>query len=313
VPHLIDAEDGTAHVYMLHTDLSGKTVVIFGDGVNGARLPTGRNNVVATYRSGMWPTPLAPHQLSILQTRPLGLRHSDNPLATEPGAPAEQRDASRRRLPHWMRPLGRLVTLRDFQDFVSQNTAVALALVAPPWVRGQKIVQITIAGQGGDLIARRGQTYRQLAASIEAQRAPGTPVRLMNYQPVYWTVGLRLRVGRKQDKAEVASDVRQHFERRFGFANALFGQSFYIGEMVDTALAVDGVLAAQTRRFGTVGVGWSSSPETANGLRLAGVGPFVPAGEGRIRAELAAVDQVTGAVRAAQLLVLSGVELEVTT
>ncbi|MEM8997066.1 MAG: hypothetical protein AAGF23_19945, partial [Acidobacteriota bacterium] len=74
VPRLGDVGPG-AHAYMVRPDLAGHATVIFGDGVNGARLPTGAQNVVATYRSGMWPEPLAPHQLSILQTRPLGLRH----------------------------------------------------------------------------------------------------------------------------------------------------------------------------------------------------------------------------------------------
>ncbi|MEO1369156.1 MAG: hypothetical protein AAFX50_18415, partial [Acidobacteriota bacterium] len=125
VPHLGDVGPG-AHAFMVRPDLSGRATVIFGDGVNGARLPTGRQNVVATYRSGMWPEPLAPHQLSILQTRPLGLRHANNPLATEPGPPPEAAAASRRRVSPWLRPLDRLVSLRDFQDFVSQNTAVSL-------------------------------------------------------------------------------------------------------------------------------------------------------------------------------------------
>lgn len=41
-----------AKVFVLREDDSGKTHVTFGDGVNGALLPTGANNVVATYRYG---------------------------------------------------------------------------------------------------------------------------------------------------------------------------------------------------------------------------------------------------------------------
>ena len=39
--------------YSLETDEQGKTWVVFGDGVRGARLPSGVNNVRATYRKGM--------------------------------------------------------------------------------------------------------------------------------------------------------------------------------------------------------------------------------------------------------------------
>ena len=41
-----------ATVFVTREDNNGKTHVMFGDGVNGARLPTGVNNVVATYRVG---------------------------------------------------------------------------------------------------------------------------------------------------------------------------------------------------------------------------------------------------------------------
>ena len=41
-----------ATVFVTREDNQGATHVMFGDGVNGARLPTGVNNVVATYRIG---------------------------------------------------------------------------------------------------------------------------------------------------------------------------------------------------------------------------------------------------------------------
>ncbi len=43
-------QDSTTQIFVLREDETGKTHVQFGDGVNGARLPTGTNNVVATYR-----------------------------------------------------------------------------------------------------------------------------------------------------------------------------------------------------------------------------------------------------------------------
>ena len=41
-----------AQVFVLREDDQGQTHVTFGDGVNGALLPTGTNNIVATYRYG---------------------------------------------------------------------------------------------------------------------------------------------------------------------------------------------------------------------------------------------------------------------
>ncbi|MEO1082809.1 MAG: hypothetical protein AAFY88_01065 [Acidobacteriota bacterium] len=294
VPHLGDVGPG-AHAFMVRPDLAGRATVIFGDGVNGARLPTGRQNVVATYRSGMWSEPLAPHQLSILQTRPLGLRHANNPLATEPGPPPEAAGDSRRRVSSWLRPLERLVSLQDFQDFVGQNTAVSLALVAPLQVRGQSLIQVTIVGHSVAPLSPRGDLYRQLVRSIEAQRAPGPPVRLMNYRPVDWRVGFRVRLRSDADRAAVAEALRGTLEAQFGVAAATFGQRLFLGELVDAALEVDGVASATATEFGTVGADDRLTPAPA----------------GRLVARLAFVERPGERVKAAELLRLAGVDVEV--
>ena len=39
--------------FITRTDDDGRTVVVFGDGEHGARLPTGVENVKALYRSGI--------------------------------------------------------------------------------------------------------------------------------------------------------------------------------------------------------------------------------------------------------------------
>src|SRR5262249_49676399 len=68
--------------YTLRTGDDGTTTVIFGDGKAGARLPTGTENVVATYRSGVGAAgEVAADSLTLLQSRPLGLRSVTNPLA----------------------------------------------------------------------------------------------------------------------------------------------------------------------------------------------------------------------------------------
>ena len=69
------------HVYVTHTDAGGNTTVIFGDGRNGARLPTGQENVRAIYRKGIGSGGILPvHRLTQLLSRPAGLKEVTNPL-----------------------------------------------------------------------------------------------------------------------------------------------------------------------------------------------------------------------------------------
>ena len=51
------AQTAAAHVYTLRQTDDGKTVVQFGDGTEGARLPTGQDNVRFNYRKGCAPAP----------------------------------------------------------------------------------------------------------------------------------------------------------------------------------------------------------------------------------------------------------------
>src|SRR6185437_2902760 len=53
--------------FVTATDNSGKTSVVFGDGAHGARLPTGVENIVATYRNGIGtPGNVDAQQISLL-------------------------------------------------------------------------------------------------------------------------------------------------------------------------------------------------------------------------------------------------------
>src|SRR5204863_3461033 len=77
----------TDHVYLVRTDDKGKTSVQFGNGREGARLPTGIGNVRAVYRNGIGrPGNAAPGQIQQLATRPLGVKEVVNPLRAAGGA-----------------------------------------------------------------------------------------------------------------------------------------------------------------------------------------------------------------------------------
>src|SRR6185312_7662484 len=86
--------------FVTATDDGGKTRVVFGDGTHGARLPTGVENIMATYRNGIGtPGNVRAGQVSLLATRPLGVKDVINPLRASGGADAETRDQARRNVP----------------------------------------------------------------------------------------------------------------------------------------------------------------------------------------------------------------------
>jgi predicted phage baseplate assembly protein len=103
-------------VYVVREDEAGKSYVQFGDGKTGARLPSGRGNVVAQWRSGSGSHgPLKADAKPQPASRLPGL---DAVLMPEPvtgGAAPESADGARMAAPGRMQSLGRLVSLADIE------------------------------------------------------------------------------------------------------------------------------------------------------------------------------------------------------
>ena len=114
-------------VYVQRQNTDGSATVSFGDGVHGARLPGGQNNVVATYLQGGGPaTEVAPGALlQALVDRPQLVTAVHNPLpALLPSLPP----ADQARLAA-VRRLDRTVTLQNYEDLVLSKPGVASARV----------------------------------------------------------------------------------------------------------------------------------------------------------------------------------------
>ena len=104
--------------FITKTDDDDKTSVIFGNGEQGARLPTGMANVTSIYRNGIGkPGNVKAEQISLLQTRPLGVKSVINPLPASGGADKENRDQARENAPLAVMSLDRLVSVQDYADF----------------------------------------------------------------------------------------------------------------------------------------------------------------------------------------------------
>ncbi|HEX7552992.1 MAG TPA: hypothetical protein VF378_05525, partial [Geothrix sp.] len=79
--------------YLTRTDNDGKTSVIFGTGAQGLRPPTGLENIAAVYRNGIGkPGNVKASQITLLASKPLGVKAVVNPLRASGGADTDTRD-----------------------------------------------------------------------------------------------------------------------------------------------------------------------------------------------------------------------------
>ena len=167
--------------------------MLFGDGIHGARLTTGTENVHATYRVG---TGLAgrvgAQRITLLPKRPLGVRGVVNPLAAEGGGEPEGRDAARENAPVTVLTLDRIVALRDFEDFARAFAGVWRARADLLREGLQRKVLVTVVPEGGGAL---GETLREdLGDAMDAVRDRAVPLDVLPFTPRLIRLSVRLEV-----------------------------------------------------------------------------------------------------------------------
>lgn len=241
----------SSRVYTVILDVAGQATVVFGDGVHGARLPTGVENVVATYRTGLWTSQVMAGSLSLLQQRPYGLRGAANPQATEPGVPPEGRDDIRERVPMSLRTLDRVVSLADYLDFARTYPGVGKAAVDPLWTGAARLAAVTAAGLDGKPLSSALCT--RLARALQAKAAPGQAAAVFPYRPAFFAVGasLILQADLPPDTTphDVLDAARSALLDAFGAARRSFGQGVAASEVTTVLQKVEGVAAVDLLTF----------------------------------------------------------------
>lgn len=249
VPSLYGAAPDV-HRFETLQDASGHTRVQFGDGQEGARLPSGESNVRVRYRKGLGVAGnLATGKLTTLLTRPLGVSEVTNPAPALGGEDPEPLDRARDNAPLTVRTLDRAVSIADYADFARAfagiDKAHALWLPAGP-ARG---VFLTIAGIDGAPVPEASDTFRDLSDALGDYGDPLIPLRLANYRDVRFRCRLALKVDEAFETEAMRDAVADALRTRFGFAARRFGQGVSVDEVAAVAQGVRGVVAVQVSRL----------------------------------------------------------------
>ena len=230
--------------YTIRIDDDARATVIFGDGRQGARLPTGMENVVGRYRTG---TGLAGEvgagTLSVLQGRPLGIRDVVNPVPATGAEDPEGLDDARGGAPLTVRTLERIVSLQDYGDFARGFAGIGKAEAVALWDGRSRLVSLTIASASGEPVPEASALHENLAAAISGYGAPFEPFRISSFQPVYFNVEAKIRVDPAHVAAAVLDAVSASLLEAFSFARRGFGQGVTAAEVLAVIHTVAGVVA----------------------------------------------------------------------
>lgn len=137
-------------VYVIREDADGNSYVQFGDGKTGSRLPSGKNNVRALFRTGIGAAGVLDQGKNPLATGKLKeLEKVFLPDEVVGGDEAESQDKAREAAPGRMQSLGRLVGLADFEAEALSVPGVLRVIAdwaAPDGVPLVRVVVLTESG-----------------------------------------------------------------------------------------------------------------------------------------------------------------------
>ncbi|TYB39681.1 putative baseplate assembly protein [Micromonospora sp. AP08] len=241
------AED---RVYTVETRDDGTSLVRFGDGVEGARLPTGQANVRARYRTGLGADGnVRTGQLTTLLSRPLGIASVANPAPAMGGEDPEPLTQARRNAPVTVRTLDRVVSRLDVEDYARAYPGVLTASAAWIPTGSSRGLALTVMGPGGALIDASVPTYQNLLDALRSASDTSLAVTLLSHVPVFLTLALRVLPDPDRVAEAVLADVRRLLLDAFGLESRELGQRTSVDEVVTLAHRAPGVVAVDVERL----------------------------------------------------------------
>jgi predicted phage baseplate assembly protein len=228
----------------------GKTTVVFGDGRTGARLPSGQENVRAIYRKGIGRGGLVKaEQISLLLTRPLGVKGVINPIASSGADDAETLDDARTNAPLTVMTLDRIVSLQDYEDFARAYAGIAKAHATWTWSGQVRGVFVTVAGPDGAEVKPDSDLYKNLLAAMQQSGDPHVPLRVQTYRPAFFRLAANVKVHPDYLPDKVLAAVEQALRAQFSFAARQFGQPVALSEVIAVMQSVKGVVAVDVDKL----------------------------------------------------------------
>jgi hypothetical protein len=248
-----------AQVFVTREDEQSMTHVQFGDGVNGARLPSGVNNVVATYRVGSGDQAPDPGSLSVILKSWPGLKSIVNPVPVGGGADADSPMDMQSNAPQSVLTFGRAISADDYRVIAAQAPGVARARVYWAWdsIQQRNMVVVYVGDDQNAL--------NNAIAALAQAGDPNRPVTVYLAIAVPISIGLNLVIDSRYVLNDVVAAATAALidpdQGLLGTHVVQIGQSLFQSQIYQACMAVAGVVAVQSLTVsGVVGQTCSTCP-----------------------------------------------------
>lgn len=268
VENLRDSGPTDPH-YTVRLVLDGQLAVVFGDGRNGRRLPSGSNNVRVSFRGGAGLRGNLPAGSLAKLARPHPLVEAvEQPQPASGGNDMEGVESLRRNAPAMVLTLERAVSTDDFASLAMGHSSVWQARAffrrkTDP--RLQRVEVVVVPSNGGDL----GPLEATLRDFLLAHAVPGVDVEVSRFSGAPVTLDVQVEVDTHAFSPDVVvRAVRGALLEALSLRRRELGQSLYLSDVYKVVEAVPGVESSICVLAGTPGLQRMDAPSGAHVVYL---------------------------------------------
>lgn len=230
------------HVFATRIDNEARMTLMFGDGRQGARLPTGQMNLRASYRTGLGADgEVAAGSLTMPRALPLGLRGVSNPLAAGGAQDPEKLQDARRNAPLTLLTFERVVSLPDYRDYARAFPGIGKARADLVSVNGGARVLVSVLGATGG--PPDAQVLSNLSQAIRDQSDPSQRFELKAAALRYFRCTASLVIDARHETDAVLATGKQQLLQAYGFGARELAQPVTAAAVLALLQRVPGVVA----------------------------------------------------------------------
>jgi len=226
-----------ARIFTVSQRYDGTSVVRFGDGTQGARLPTG-SEIVASYRYGSGATSPPTARLTTILRPQTNLAAMHNPVAVSGGEDPEPPSSMRSSAPASVLTFGRAISAEDYETVAAQAAGVNRARAYWTWdaAAQRATIKVYVDGDSG----AQGAAIAALAGSDD----PNRPVSVESADAIALTVSCGLVMATDAVAPPVIAAAQAALVELFSPTSMGIGSVLYSSQ-IEAALMVPGVSAVQ--------------------------------------------------------------------
>ncbi len=229
--------------YLVRMTETGQLKLVFGDGQNARRLPTGRNNIKVIYRAGSGiKGNLAKNALTeIVNSNPL-VESVFNSVDCAGGNDCENVDSLRENASSSILTLGKAVSVSDYEKLAVSHSSVWKACAYEKRLGFSRNRNVNVV-----IVPSEGRIQSGLNSEIESTLTeaglPGVIIRVENFRKLFLGLKVMARIYTEEyDKDRVETDIRDSLLKAFSLSAGKLGGNIYRSRIYQVVESVTGVM-----------------------------------------------------------------------